>query len=460
MKLSEESEIVGVVNISRNGRPYVSFIGLPYGKIPERFSPPELIRNQAWTGVKNFIAPGPKCYPALNFTEDSPVTPEVSEDCLNLNVYIPLSSSVEELDSLPILFWIHDGLTSGAEYSPVFFMDEDVILVTINYRIGALGFLSSGDHVIPGNNGLKDMVVALKWVQENIENFGGDARQVTIFGQGFGGISVHYLLLSPQTAGLFSRAISQSGTVFSPWDFSHDPRKFAVQLASQFGCPTTAKSPEEISSEEILVCLRKVPAYDLDMAQYGLWPISWILELPCPAFLPVVEPAQSPSSNDPPIISESPITILQDKSKPFKNIPWMVGTTEFEGAGLFAGVIFNNETAVAELAAKWDQIAPNIFRYEDILSKEDQRAVSDKLKKFYFDDQPVSLENTNRRQLTNLFSDVATGYGVWKTALETAARGANNPVYLYEYAYPGPVSITGTWFELAEEEAKCIQPLI
>ena len=122
------------------------------------------------------------------------------------------------------MFWIHGGgfiAGSGSEnlYGPEFLITNGVVLVTVNYRLGLLGFINFDDPCldVPGNAGLKDQVMALKWVQKNISAFGGDPNNVTIFGEGAGGASVHLLMLSPSAAGLFHKAIAQSGCALNPW---------------------------------------------------------------------------------------------------------------------------------------------------------------------------------------------------------------------------------------------------
>lgn len=122
------------------------------------------------------------------------------------------------------MFFIHGGgflwgSSSKRFYGPEFLLTQDIVLVTLNYRLGILGFLSLEDPAlkIPGNAGLKDMVMALRWVQKNIGNFGGDCGNVTIFGESAGGAAVHLLCLSPLTKGLFHKAIAQSGTALNPW---------------------------------------------------------------------------------------------------------------------------------------------------------------------------------------------------------------------------------------------------
>jgi len=148
-----------------------------------------------------------------------PPMPDGSEDCLYLNIWTPAEDAGEKL---PVMFWIFGGgFAGGWSASPEFRGDaicrRGIILVTINYRCGALGFLSlpqltaRDPHSASGNYGILDQIMALKWVHENIAAFGGDPANVTIFGQSSGGMSVKFLLCSPLSRGLFKRAIIQSG---------------------------------------------------------------------------------------------------------------------------------------------------------------------------------------------------------------------------------------------------------
>ena len=138
------------------------------------------------------------------------------EDCLYLWVYTPTVSKNASL--LPVLIWIHGGayeIGSGSfsDYGPDRFMKgNDIVMVSINYRLGLLGFLSLGNSAVPGNMGLLDQVMAFKWVRNNIEAFGGNPNMITIMGQSVGSWSVIYHMLSPLSKGLFHRVIAQSGT--------------------------------------------------------------------------------------------------------------------------------------------------------------------------------------------------------------------------------------------------------
>jgi para-nitrobenzyl esterase len=194
-----------------------AFLGIPYAAPPVgalRWRPPQ--PNAGWQGVRDASAFAAHCPQAA--------TPygvaSTSEDCLYLNVYTPKKTSNGLPHLLPVMFWIHGGgLVVGESdgYDPTPLVSKDVIVVTINYRLGELGFLAhpaltaeSSQHA-SGNYGLMDQQAALRWVQRNISHFGGDAGNVTVFGESAGGLSTHSQLVSPLAAGLFHTAIVESG---------------------------------------------------------------------------------------------------------------------------------------------------------------------------------------------------------------------------------------------------------
>jgi len=193
--------------------------GIPYAAPPVgelRWRPPQ--RPATWSGTLAADTFGPSCPQVAPSYRPVPLG-EINEDCLTLNIWAPAAS---DSYPLPVMVWIHGGsYTTGAGTWPTYdgsaFAQNGVVLVTINYRLGHLGFfahpaLSEAQAGEPlGNYGLLDQIAALEWVKRNISAFGGDPNRVTIFGESAGGGSVNFLMISPAAKGLFHRAISQSG---------------------------------------------------------------------------------------------------------------------------------------------------------------------------------------------------------------------------------------------------------
>src|SRR5215216_1270742 len=192
----------------------VPFAAPPVGNL--RWKAPQPAAK--WTGVRvaDKFAPGP--------IQGGNIPSGKSEDCLYLNIWTPAKSANERV---PVLVWIYGGgfnggATSETNYSGEKLAKKGVVLVSIAYRVGQLGFLSHPElsaenpNKVSGNYGLLDMIAGLKWIQKNIASFGGDPKKVTIFGESAGGISVSMLCASPLAKGLFHGAISQSGGSFGP----------------------------------------------------------------------------------------------------------------------------------------------------------------------------------------------------------------------------------------------------
>jgi len=177
-----------------------------------------------------------------------------SEDCLYVNVYVPDVGKRE--GSLPVLVWLHGGgfmVGDGSDlmYGPQYLLDRNVILVTVQYRLGPLGFLTLGNDILSGNQGVWDQRLALKWVRRNIEAFNGDPNRVTLFGESAGGFSVAYHLAAPAASeGLFRAAIIQSGSLDSPFtmlDRKKSMSNLHKEYAEAVGCP---------SDQGVLECLQ------------------------------------------------------------------------------------------------------------------------------------------------------------------------------------------------------------
>ena len=197
-----------------------AWLGLPYAAPPVndlRWKAPQPVPK--WSAVKDASQYAAHC--AQNHVFDDMVFQDngPSEDCLYLNVYAPATESAKS--KLPVMFWIHGGGFSGGgsnepRHNGDFLPLKDVVLVTINYRLGVFGFLATEDlakeaNGAAGNYGLLDMVAALQWVKANIKDFGGDRANVTIFGESAGSFAVSTLMASPAAQGLFQKAIGESG---------------------------------------------------------------------------------------------------------------------------------------------------------------------------------------------------------------------------------------------------------
>lgn len=190
------------------------------------------------------------------------------EDCLSLSIYTPslTDDDTPSTELLPVIVWIHGGsFRSGQalEYMPGRFMEEDVVLVVIQYRLGPLGFLSFDTDEVPGNAGIFDQIESLHWVQKHIKYFGGNKEKVTIAGESAGSASVSILLLAKQAKGLFHAAIGESGSVLAEWAVDRDGRgkKASTRVAEIAGCPLEPYS-------ELLNCVRHLDAQNLTDA-YG-----------------------------------------------------------------------------------------------------------------------------------------------------------------------------------------------
>uniref|UniRef100_A0A6I8PRJ6 Carboxylic ester hydrolase n=1 Tax=Xenopus tropicalis TaxID=8364 RepID=A0A6I8PRJ6_XENTR len=202
------------------------FMGVPFAKPPIgplRFEAPQ--PPEPWSSVREATAAPPMCLQDKRGMEDLAEFfkakfdfPPVSEDCLYLNVFTPADRG--ENPELPVMVFIHGGaLTMGGASmfeGSALCAYENVVVVSIQYRLGIMGFFSSGDKEVRGNFGFLDQVAALQWVRDNIKDFGGNPQSVTIFGESAGGVSVSAQVLSPLSKGLFHKAIAESGVAILP----------------------------------------------------------------------------------------------------------------------------------------------------------------------------------------------------------------------------------------------------
>ena len=233
-----------------------AFRGIPYAAPPVgalRWKPPQA--HARWTGVRAATQFGSGCPQSLGPFG----VPSTDEDCLFLNVYTPANATPGS--KLPVMFWIHGGsLITGesTDYDPTALVKRGVVAVTINYRLGLLGFLAhpalsaeSPTHD-SGDYGLMDQQFALAWVKRNIAHFGGNPANVTVFGESAGGLSVRSLLVSPGAKGLFQHAIVESGTYAESVPTLAQAEAAGEALAAKMGC-----------TDQTAACLRALPVSTL-----------------------------------------------------------------------------------------------------------------------------------------------------------------------------------------------------
>ncbi|XP_040154192.1 uncharacterized protein LOC120895163 [Anopheles arabiensis] len=249
------------------------FLGIPYAEAPvgsRRFMPPSA--PIPWNGLKMATKLSPVCpqnLPSLNNANNNyskgrydqikrllPYLKVESEDCLYLNLYVPSYDGIGPQTKYPVIVYIHGESyewNSGNPYDgSILASYGQVIVVTLNFRLGILGFMKPGisDHTT-SNFGLLDQIAALQWIKENIGAFGGDAKLVTVMGQGTGAACVNFLMVSPVAKGLFHRAILMSGSALSDWALTQHPLQSTMQVLQGLNCPLNGEN------DEVTACLRR-----------------------------------------------------------------------------------------------------------------------------------------------------------------------------------------------------------
>ncbi|KAK2506978.1 hypothetical protein MC885_017876 [Smutsia gigantea] len=292
------------------------FKGIPFAAAPKALEKPQ--RHPGWQGTLKAKDFKKRCLQAT-ITQDSTYG---EEDCLYLNIWVPQGRKQVSRD-LPVMIWIYGGAFlmgsgHGANFLKNYLYDGEeiatrgnVIVVTFNYRVGPLGFLSTGDSSLPGNYGLWDQHMAIAWVKRNIAAFGGDPNNITIFGESAGGASVSLQTLSPHSKGLIRRAISQSGVALCPWAIQKNPLFWAKRVAEKVGCPTedTARMAKclKVTDPRAMTLAYKMPLAGM------AYPILHYL-----GFVPVI---------DGDFIPDDPITLYANAA----DIDYIAGTNNMDG---------------------------------------------------------------------------------------------------------------------------------
>ncbi|XP_076267509.1 esterase E4-like isoform X1 [Rhynchophorus ferrugineus] len=404
----EEGKLRGITGKNHVGETIYEFHGIPYAKPPVnelRFRPPVLA--EPWEGIKDATKPGEPSV-ALDLITLEQIG---SEDCLSLNVYTK-NLPGEGSEKKPVMVFIHGGaLVVGSSrrqsYGPELLLLEDVVLVTLNYRLGLLGFLSVDDPSLgaTGNAGLKDQSMALRWVQRNIKYFNGDPNNVTLFGESAGSGSVHAHILSPMSKGLFHKAILQSGCCLNSWFWGR--KNNAREIVEAMGLQA------ETEAEAVRI-LRNAPVNDIFKAQNKFRDVLFecLVPLERRPFSAVIE-VPNPEA----FLSENPVDII--KKGTYNHVPIIFGYNDKEGLLIELEVLARNN--IDSAARKLDLKCLIPFE-SDVDNDEDILQITRQL-------QPIYSSDSNSRQYDE-YTDGNFMIGILEsTRLHKLTTTA--PIYLY-----------------------------
>ncbi|XP_028169801.1 esterase FE4-like [Ostrinia furnacalis] len=400
------------------------YMGIPYATTNSetRFQAP--LPPPKWDGVFKAVDEHHSC-PQMMF-----IGVVGSEDCLKINVYVPTQAK----KPLPVMVYIHGGafiLGSGGKllYAPDYLVNKDVIVVTFNYRLGALGFVCLGIKEAPGNAGLKDQIAALRWVKKNIAAFGGDPDNVTLFGESAGGTSTSVLLASETTVGLFNRVIIQSGSSTSNWSVNRKPIWVASLLAKVIGHDT--EDPHEIYK-----VLSKLPYKELvslkPIKPLGMFFDTLLLHLPC---------VEKSLPGEEAVLTDLPYNLLKHKPK---NIPVIYGSNSKEGLFLTSA---ENDTTLEERNRRYLFASDLEFHNEH-----EALATAARVRNFYFGEERVSHKNI--KSLAKIYTDL---YFEFPAAIESdlLVKHSNATVYNYFFDYSGKRNVLKQRMGYGNESGAC-----
>lgn len=352
-----------------------------------------------------------------------------TEDCLYLNVYTP-KLPINNNELLPVMVYIHGGGfaygkgTIKDESGPDYLLEQNVIIVSINYRINIFGFLSLDIPEASGNMGLKDQVKALQWVKNNIAQFGGDNNNVTLFGISAGSSSIEYLILSPKAKGLFQKAILESGSTLNPWAIYHKSKEIAFKLAQTIGFKGVKNDYRGIHSflmkqtTEVLLkpYTDTVNSIDENRIHFG--------------FVPCIEKDFDDNED---FLTENPYDLL--KKGKFNRVKVIRGFCDTEGVL----PLFMKPEAIKKIV--------NAKTFTQYLSHKiiDSSSYNEKFKSIYLNN--VNHSSEEDRFAIDFCGDVDFVSGIWIAGKFMAKYGL--PVYMYKFSFNGECSLLKNIFGIS-----------
>lgn len=416
-----------------NLKEFEGFLGIPFAQPPVgqlRLKDPQPI-DKNWNEIYNATEEKMYCM-QKNYLMPNPQVSGV-EDCLYLYVYRPKSLLRKKRKQLPVIVYIHGGgffagaagpSISGADYM----MDtEDVIVVTMSYRLGPLGFLSTGDSNMSGNFGLKDQAMAIKWVKNNIKAFGGNASNIALIGQSAGASSVHlHMLSSPKwSRNLFHKAVMLSGNGNGPYAYViKDPIEQAKIFAKSVGIKNYSNASSLTLAEE----LRNADPVALINAQDDLkiWSVD-----PMTISRPVVEDCETFDG----FLCQNPVELWRNGD--FAKVPILTGFMDGDG-GVRALAILEDKKQLNDLNLRFDELMPKLMEVEDS-SVEVTAKHLEKIKKRYF--KGISqITNDTFDDLIRLYTERSFITPLYNTLQQLVRQDQKTPAYLYKFSFKGRLS--------------------
>lgn len=371
---------------------------------------------EPWEGIKEANERNNVCQQIyLTDNEDDEIMLHGEEECLTMNLLIP--EIANESNLVPVIVYVHSGAFAGGNGNMAKFhylTKHDVITISFNYRLGAIGFVCLGTDEIPGNAGLKDQVAALKWINKHIVKFGGDPNKVTLAGFSVGASMAELLAISKATDGLLHKLILESGSALSPFTINRDPISTARNIAISIGFNDTGKLKdlnEFYLNANITDLAAKSKNFFLTNSTFG--------------FAPCIE---KNIKNSNAFLTESPFDIMQRGD--YKKIPVLTGFSNMEG--ISRTIKFDQWSDM--MNENFAPFLPADLTFTDETSK--HSFISD-IKKQYFKNEEVTHDNL--QAYIDYFSDSMFKYGIVRSARLHANQ--NKPVYLYEFTFVGNLNM-------------------